>query len=132
MRRATTTLALALCLLGCGEPIELMTGVDHSCWAGGGPTVQGPLLSDPEYGTAIKQELSRGRPSDRSIVPVMWPTGFTGRHVGLEVEVLDPAGNVVAVTGRRYLLVPGPVRGPDYQLIDYLVAFPACPNPIPK
>jgi hypothetical protein len=153
MRRATTTLALALCLLGCssaqsdgsaapsgkpvspatsGEPVELLTGVSAECWAGAGPTVEGPLLSDPKAGTTIKQELSRGQPSDGSIVPVMWPTGYTGRRVGLEVEVLDPAGNVVAVTGRRYLLEAGPVRGPDYQLINSVGAFPACFNVIPK
>jgi hypothetical protein len=136
MRRATTALALGLFVFGCGlaatlvvrtilagEPVGLLTGV-HGCWAGAGPTVEGPLLSDPEYGTAIKAELSRGQPSDGSIMPVMWPTGYTGlRLPGGEVEVLDQVGRVVATTGRRYELISGP--GPNG-------VFSACGDVIPK
>jgi hypothetical protein len=35
-----------------------------------------------------------------------WPRGFTARRAGSEVEVLDPSGNVVLTTGRRYRLCP--------------------------
>jgi hypothetical protein len=32
----------------------------------------------------------------------MWKPGFKGARVGSEVLVLEPFGNVVATTGRRY------------------------------
>jgi len=35
-----------------------------------------------------------------------WPLGFTGWHVGPEVEVRDTAGNVVLTTGGRYRISP--------------------------
>ena len=56
----------------------------------------GLLVVDPTYGTAITDE-SMGETG-----PVMWPTGYTGRQAGSEVEVIDREGHVVATTGRRY------------------------------
>jgi hypothetical protein len=111
-RRIATTLALALCLPGCGskapagEPVELLTDdavrgtvnddgtMGYACWL---PVDRSSdeLIADPKYGTAIKY-------GDGTTVPATWPAGFTGRRVGSEVVVLDPNLNVVATTGRRY------------------------------
>ena len=104
MRRAATTLALALCLLGCGspvppgEPVELLSGArpfdEDECSRDS--YVASELLVDPQYGTALASFLAGER------VPVMWPPGFTGRRVGSDVVVLDTVGNVVATTGQSY------------------------------
>jgi hypothetical protein len=111
MRRVTSTLALALCLLGCtGEPAKLVAGLSQSCSIRAGPPVdiQGVLVPDPEYGTAIKVDPNAWgwAPSMLgSTLPVVWPTGYTARrHPGGEVEVLDAAGEHVATTGRHVLL----------------------------
>jgi hypothetical protein len=103
-RRAAITLALALCLLGCGspvpsgEPVVLLTGVrpfdEDECSRDF--YVASELLADPQYGTALASFLAGDR------VPVMWPPGFTGRRVGPTVEVADTSGNVVATTGQSY------------------------------
>jgi hypothetical protein len=113
MGRVTTTLLLALGLLGCnmflpGDRVELLTGngpfppnpgpFDPVCYTS---AAEGPLVVDPEYGTAI-----RGSPTGGT-APVMWPPGFIGRRVGSEVVVQDRAGNVVATTGGRYRLEGG-------------------------
>ena len=101
MRRIMTTLALALCLLGCGavvlpwDRVALRTSdtdTSSECSLSGR---RGELILDAEFGLA----WSAG-PDD--IRPVIWPRGFTGRRVGSEVEVLDRDGNVVATTGREY------------------------------
>lgn len=103
MRRLTATLALQLCLLGCGskappgEPVQLLTGVlpfdQDEC----SPVQAAQLYVDPQYGASL------GLPWDLAVrTPVMWPPGFTGRRVGSEVVVLDPIGNVVATTGQTY------------------------------
>jgi hypothetical protein len=113
MLRVISSIAIALCLLGCdvsGE-VPLLTG-SLGCYAGGesGPTA--PLVIDPTYGTSFA-----GR-------PVMWPLGYTARRFGNEVVVLDAKGNVKATTGRIYhislayspALVPGDdgsLEGPE-------------------
>jgi hypothetical protein len=138
VRRIAITLGLALCLLGCGVtlgPVELLTGGPAGCYAGPPNTVEGPLLPDPKNGTAIKVEDTHWEESgpawvgnDEGIVPVMWPTGYTGRRLLLgEVEVLDDAGKVVATTGKRYLLGERPAIG-----FATNGAFPACSNVGPK
>jgi hypothetical protein len=113
MRRITTTLALALCLLGCGsvpppsppsgEPVELAT-YDHGC---DDQAAEGLLLPHRRHGTDISV-VADDWPSGtdmRGVVPVQWPKGFTGvRLSGGDVAVLDAAGNVVATTGRNYRL----------------------------
>jgi hypothetical protein len=104
---AAITLALALCLPGCGskeppgEPVQLLTGAmpfDEDECTRNGDWIAQQLLVDPEYGTTFA-----GWPDTRA--PVMWRPGFTGRQVGSEVAVLDPDGNVVATTGRSYTIV---------------------------
>ena len=37
----------------------------------------------------------------------MWRPGFTGRQNVSEVEVLNPDGEVVAITGRNYMIAGG-------------------------
>ena len=102
MWRARGTVALTLCLMGCGaiprgEPVELLTGARDQCFLS---WTDGRLVVDAEYGTALAD-------GDRAGTPVMWWPGFTGRRVGSEVEVLDPEGNVVAITGKRYRIHGG-------------------------
>lgn len=60
---------------------------------------EGPLVVDPKYGTAIIVGEVQ--------TPVAWRPGFTGQRVGSEVEVLDPQGNVVALTGHSYRIAGG-------------------------
>jgi hypothetical protein len=112
MRRVTTTLALALCLLGCGlagqagEPFALVTSWEPgsaespACratwWAAG------ELVLDPKHGTALKVESGDYLATKGATMPVLWWPSFTGRRLGNEVTVLDPDGNVVATTGRTY------------------------------
>jgi len=137
MRRLTTTLALALFLLGCssrigtnpesaaasatpaGDAVELLTGLD-ACYAGGqSPSYAGVLIPDPEYGTRID---GKG--------PVMWPSGYTGlRLADGHVQVLDVSGHVVATTGREYAISPAPHPGGEAgQLMDRIgaIAAPTC------
>ena len=107
MRRVTTVVALALCLVGCGavspsprrcsnsahnrEPSQ---GCSLGWWAGG------QLVVDGNHGTSILVEGGDfGRKGAK--LQVLWWPKFTGRRVGNEVEVLDD-GKVVATTGRRY------------------------------
>jgi hypothetical protein len=119
MRRVTTTLALALCLLGCGlmpGPVELLTGVD-ACYAGGEhATFGGLLVADSTYGTPINSR------------PIMWPVGFTGVRLGFggEVAVRNRDGKVVATTGREYRLSSAPhVLDEKRSLMERIDAFPA-------
>ena len=99
MRRIATSLALALCLLGCdasvpaSEPIALRTtdsdAVDPNCYLAG---TAAQLILDPSAGLAW-----RFGPDD--IRPVIWPRGYTARRVGSEIQVLNPDGFVVARSG---------------------------------
>lgn len=81
-------------------PVALLTGVD-SCWAGGAQGYGGLLSADPVNGTSL-----RGK-------PVMWPIGYSARHAGSEVEVLNTVGTVVATTGRVYYFSQASVTGPN-------------------
>lgn len=118
MGRATSTLALALCLSGCAaEPVQLLTGVD-SCWAGGESSsgITGVLVPDPSSGTSIDG------------TPIMWPVGFTGlRLFGGGVEVRDAEGKVLATTGRTYHMSMGRVSG-TAATTNIDGAFPAAAN----
>ena len=105
MRRVTATLLLALCLLGCalaGGTVKLATNEGPvSTEARGCFTFPytGELIVDRTHGTALEED-------EGVITPLMWPPGFTARWIGSEVEVLDPAQNVVATTGQRYYISP--------------------------
>jgi hypothetical protein len=102
MRRNCLSLALVLALaaVGCGgSPVTVLTNdpdVQGGCYLG---FVTGELVTDQTYGTAILEEGSiQGVPKVLSN-PVKWPSGYTGRQSGSQVEVLDKAGRVVARTG---------------------------------
>jgi hypothetical protein len=133
MGRATTALALALSLVGCGsaeasgDPVQLITGVPPGM--GGGcytNSAVGPLIVDPTYGTAITDENGGGT------TPVVWRPGFTGRRVGSEIVVRDSNGNVVATTGRTYKIAGGYVSGgPDWPELPTRM-FWACDFVIPQ
>ena len=105
MHRTIASVVLALCLVGCapkappGEPVALLT-VETQTGFGGcvldlfwvADVVAGPASGAPTNGATGE--------------PLAWPNGFTARRAGSEVEVLDPAGNVVLTTGRRYRMCP--------------------------
>jgi hypothetical protein len=105
------TIVVALCLVGCGwlppngDPVQLITAPHLECFAA---DVSGLLVVDPTDGTAI---VANNHPSMLQLsdvpVTVAWPPGFTARRSGSEVEVLDPQGNAVAITGRNYRLWGG-------------------------
>lgn len=118
---ATAGLVLALIVTGCGlrgESVTLLTGVpalaggDEGAWDGPCFTnsLSGTLVTNPEWGTAFVTDAgprggTGGGPSTTSIVA--WPPGYTGLRVGSEVEVHNGNGNLVAVTGRHYDILPG-------------------------
>jgi hypothetical protein len=113
-RLAAIVVALALLVIGCGavdEPVHLLTGdyqgmaSSDSCFAATG---SGLLIVDPTYGTAIiANHLDDMVELTDLPVTVAWRPGFTARRSGSEVEVLDPHGNAVAMTGRNYRLWGG-------------------------
>jgi hypothetical protein len=153
VRRLAATLGLALSLCACGvvgelapsgEPVNLRTDV-KDC----GPNwVEGVLLSNSDYGTDIEvlslQASSSEAPAlmpygdnGSNTTSVAWPSGFRGVHLTSgEVAVLDSAGKLVAMTGRKYRLkgamaVAGPA-GPGYSLpngVSPLQGFGACGDP---
>ena len=106
---ATIIVALALCLIGCGwlpghgDPVQLLTRSPDGgsgCFAATG---SGLLVVDSTYGTAIVANNLESMVSLTDVpVAVAWRPGFTARRSGSEVEVLDPQGNAVAITGRNY------------------------------
>jgi hypothetical protein len=102
--RIVAALALALLVTACEATVvpslppgavHLLTwssSASYSCYL---LPHQGPMSVDPAYGTAFHEF------GDPQGVPIAWPTGYTGRQAGAEVEVLDPTGKVRAATGRR-------------------------------
>ncbi len=93
-----TVMAFAAC--GPGEPVTLLTGNDEpGCYLA---NTTGMLIVDAQAGTAIVSE-----DMGQTTVPVRWPSRYTGRKNGDQVEVLDAAGHVVARTGQRYELLGG-------------------------
>ena len=133
MKRVAATLALTVFVLGCGlssEPVPLLTGVPPDVTRVIGAATcstseQGPLIVDPKYGTAIID--GPGGPA----TPVMWRPGFSARRDGAEVAVLDPLGNVVAITGHLYVFEGAYVgaRGPAPPPLPQGV-FWACGNAV--
>ena len=92
---------LALLLAGCAarEPVAIVTDTGYSgdnlaCWLASNDDTE-LLLADPQYGTVLKYD-------NGETAPAKWPPNYTARRAGPEVGVMDPHGNVVAITGRRY------------------------------
>ena len=127
-KRVFVTLVLAMVAVGCAllrDRVPLLAG-DYDGMASSGAcfasmSVRGPLVVDPTYGTAVMDGVVIEGATSAHVVPVAWRPGFTARRSGPEVEVLDPQGNVVAVTGRRYV-IPGGYVTPGS-------GFPAQPAP---
>jgi hypothetical protein len=115
-----------LCLLGCsaaqpppsGEPVSLAKHGADFC---ANHLVEGSLLADvklPSHRTGATQNNSTVVelwPLDAVVWPsfgeparfeaVFWPMDFAGvRLAGGAVAVVDGAGNLIAVTGRKYRL----------------------------
>lgn len=134
-KRVAAILVLALAVVGCepssSDSVLLVTGAptmakglngEIACFTN---AASGPLVTDPRYGTAI---VDRGGPNPQNnvAIPVAWRPGFSGRRAGSEVEVLDPAGNIVAVTGREYLIEGGGVTPEIWPGLPMPGAFWAC------
>jgi len=95
--RIIAALALGLLLLGCGRSAPLRVDKEASaqnCCLLSYVVID--VVADPTFGTVNK---AGGE-------PLTWPSGFTGRWAGSEVEVVDTAGRVVLTTGGRYWLSP--------------------------
>jgi hypothetical protein len=105
--------AIAAIVVGCGflpssDPVALITAPNRECFAA---DVTGLLVVDPIDGTAIVGDGHRSMLAlDDVPVTVAWPPGFTGRRSGAQVEVLDPHGQAVGITGRSYTFLGGFVR----------------------
>jgi hypothetical protein len=101
---------LALSLLGCyaggegappGESVPLLTVETQTSF--------GSCVLDLFYVADVIADPTSGAPSDAATgESFAWPKGFTARRARSEVEVFDPAGNVVVMTGRRYRMCPAP------------------------
>ena len=132
MKRLVTTIAVVLCLVGCGPSAgPLLTGdpLAGGALAGGCFLAEGGglLVFDPSYGTAIIGE--GGTVDGRTIVA--WRPGYTARANGSEFDVLDAQGRVVATTGQRYLLHGGYVDAGDVGRSDLEVVWWTCEDPEP-
>jgi hypothetical protein len=65
---------------------------------------RGELFLDGTGGTSIHDDF--GHSDGKRTMQVAWPQGFTAKAVGGQLEVSNPAGEVVAKTGQSYDL-PG-------------------------
>ena len=108
MRRVTTVIGLALCLVGCGAlprfpqgSFQLAHNRQPSQGCSLGWWTAGRLVVDGDLGTSIVVEAGDFGTKGGKLQVLWWPE-FTGRRVGNEVEVLDPDGAVVAMTGLSY------------------------------
>ena len=119
------TLALVLLVVGCeasDDPIQvrLLTGPPGGFGGCFTDSASGPLVVDPKYGTAIVDEdmirVSGTRPPP---IPVAWRPGFTAWRIGSEVEVVDPQGRAVAITGRSYWVAGGYVSAGGSSGLDW-------------
>jgi hypothetical protein len=120
IKRVAASLALALLVLGCGngpeptpedERVQLLTaypsnGIPRTCFLSS-PLGATLVVVDPKYGTAAT--------AGDKLYPIGWPSGYTGWRFGSEVRVLNRAGQVVLVTGKRYEIL----RPADLNLADW-------------
>ena len=114
MLRVVISIALAMSLLGCyggsasaptaspSGPVPLLTVETQTRFGG--------CVLDAFYVADVIADPTTGTPTDATTGKsfLAWPKGFTARRAGSEVEVLDPAGNVVLTTGQRYRVCPAP------------------------
>jgi hypothetical protein len=83
------TAALFISACGALEPVTLRTG-SGECYEG----YSGDLALDAA-GSDISFDTGSGP------VPVQWPSGYTGRRSGSQVEILNRVGKVLYRTGTR-------------------------------
>ena len=65
------------------------------------------LVVDPVNGTAVIESYTIDGQLKSRVVPIMWPSGYTARRSGSEVEVLAGNGQAVARTGATYRIQGG-------------------------
>ena len=116
---AVGLLAIAACSSPAVESvIPLQPGEVRLLTQGGGGigcaanVIEGDLVAHDDAGTAIVEA--------GVTLPIRWPFGYTARRQGAEVEVLDEAENVVAVTGTRVSMGGGETTTGTWS---------ACPGP---
>jgi len=102
-------LALLVAVAACGpsagtpgDPVVLLTN-DQPGVGCPANVVTGALVVDVKAGTAIVDNGIRK--------PIRWPPGYSGRHSGGEVEILDASGTVVGRTGTVVRLGGGEIEG---------------------
>ena len=113
MLRVAISVALAMSVLGCNGgsasapsaspsgPVPLLTVETQTSF--------GSCVLDLYYVADLIADPKSDAPTDAATgKSFAWPKGFTARRAGSEVEVLDPAGNVVLMTGQRYRMCPAP------------------------
>jgi len=115
-----------------GEPVPLLTGEGYG--GQGGCYLNwfvDELVVDPGHGVAVVEEYTTDAGPQSRVLPIMWPTGYTARRSGLEVEVFTPAGRVVARTGATYR-IQGGYEGPVWRtcaMIEPMLNWTPKPNP---
>jgi hypothetical protein len=122
MRNLAAIVLLALCLVGCEAPIargeQLPLPIDQSTTGfGGGGVLMHVVIDvvpDPRTSTPVIATEAG---------PMKWPRGFTAWRIGSEVEVLDPNGKRVLITGHRYLF-----RCSTYMPVWVISMVEPCPD----
>lgn len=114
-----------------GEPVPLLTsegyGGQGGCYLN---FFVDELVVDPLSGTAVIESYTiDGQPKTR-VVPIMWPSGYTARRSGSEVEVLTRNGQVVARTGATYR-IQGGYEGDVWRTCSMTPMLNWTPNPVP-
>ena len=115
-----------------GGPVPLLTGAGRD--GSGGCYLNwfvDELVVDPSHGVAVVEEYTTDAGPQSRVMPIMWPTRYTARRSGAEVEVLSHDGRVVARTGATYR-IQGGYEG-DYWLtcamIEPMLDWTPEPNP---
>jgi hypothetical protein len=88
------------------------------------------LVVDPVNGTAVVEEYTTKDGPQSRVVPIMWPSGYTARRSGFDVEVLAVNGEVVARTGGRYR-IQGGYEGDIWRTCSMTPMLNWTPNAVP-
>ncbi len=132
---AAALLTFALVFLGLtrflGGSVPLLTGEGYG--GGGGCYLNyfvDELVVDPVNGTAVIEEYRTKEGAQTRVLPIMWPSGYTARRSGSEVEVLATNGEVVARTGATYR-IQGGYEGDVWRTCSMTPMLNWTPNPVP-
>jgi hypothetical protein len=113
-----------------GGPAPLLTGEGYG---GGGCYLNflvDELVADPVNGTAVIESYTVDGQAVTRVLPIMWPTGYSGRRSGSEVEVVATNGEVVARTGATYR-IQGGYEGNVWKTCSMTPMLNWTPNPAP-